>query len=359
MTHLLNFGFSQEDEVTDAAALGVEHGIVLSIASAGDTALSLLALGARQVIAVDISEPQLHLCRLKAAAIKCLEREAAAAFLGFMVGSKSDRHRWFAQCTSVLPTTTEEFWRAHEDVLCTRGAIWCGRYEQFIRRTQLMLRPLLGRSFVKLVGCTTCSEQRELFDRRIGMPWLNAFFRFAFNPRIFSRRGVDPQSLVHRENPIPLGEQYWAKFRSFCVDTPAALNPWLQLHTIGHLASLDAVPSYLTAPGFAKVRQQIDNLRWVKCDLLAYLRGQFPAEVNKVHLSNLPDWFGAAEFEQILCELAGKLQPQSRMVWRYLHVNRQLPPQLPRPVHINDDLGSRLREKDRFPFYTIVPAQVA
>jgi S-adenosylmethionine-diacylglycerol 3-amino-3-carboxypropyl transferase len=359
MTHLLNFGFSQEDEITEAAALGVEGGIVLSVASAGDTALSLLALGARQVIAVDISEPQLHLCRLKAAAIECLEREPAAALLGFVVASTANRRRWFTQCKGVLPTTTEEFWRAHEGVLCTRGAIWCGRYEQFIRRIQLILRPLLGRSFAKLVHCTTCSEQRELFDYRIGRPWLNAFFRLAFHPRIFSRRGVDPQSLGHRQNAIPLGEQYWANFRSFCVDTPAALNPWLQLHTIGHLASLDAAPSYLTASGFAEVKQGIRRLRWVKCDLLAYVRDQLPAEVNKVHLSNLPDWFGAAEFEQILCELAGKLQPKSRLVWRYMHVNRQLPAQLLRPVRINDELGSRLREKDRFPFYTIVPAQIA
>lgn len=359
MTHLLNFGFSQEDEITEAAALGVEGGIVLSVASAGDTALSLLGLGARQVIAVDISEPQLHLCRLKAAAIECLEREPAAALLGFVVASTANRRRWFTQCKGVLPTTTEEFWRAREGVLCTRGAIWCGRYEQFIRRIQLILRPLLGRSFAKLVHCTTCSEQRELFDYRIGRPWLNAFFRLAFHPHIFSRRGVDPQSLEHRQNAIPLGEQYWENFRSFCVDTPAALNPWLQLHTIGHLVSLDAAPSYLTASGFAKVKQGIGRLRWVKCDLLAYVRDQLPAEVNKVHLSNLPDWFGAADFEEILCELAGKLQPKSRLVWRYMHVNRQLPAQLLRPVRINDDLGSRLREKDRFPFYTIVPAQIA
>jgi len=358
MSHLLDFGFSQEDEITEAAALEVKDGIVLSVASAGDTALSLLALGAREVIAVDVSEPQLHLCRLKTAAIKCLDREAAAAFLGFIVGSKSNRQRWFTQCIRALPATTEEFWRAHEDVLCTRGAIWCGRYEQFNRRMRLILRPLLGRSFAKLVRCTTCSEQREVFEHRIGRPWLNAFFRLAFHPRLFSRHGVDPQSLSQRQNPIPLGDQYWAKFRSFCVDTPAALNPWLQLHTIGHLVSLDAAPSYLTASGYVKVKQEIDRLHWVQCDLLSYVRDQLPAGVNKVHLSNLPDWFGVEEFEQLLCELAAKLQPQSRLVWRYLHVNRQLPAQLSRPVHVNEELGSRLCEKDRFPFYTIVPVQI-
>jgi S-adenosylmethionine-diacylglycerol 3-amino-3-carboxypropyl transferase len=359
MNPLFNFGFSQEDEMTEAAALRVEDGVVLSVASAGDTALSLLALGAREVIAVDISEPQLHLCRLKAAAVKCLDREDAAALLGFTDGSTSDRQRWLAECVSDLPSATAEFWRAHEDMLRTRGAIWCGRYEQFIRRMQLIIRPLLGRGFGELVQCTTASEQRKLFDDRIGRPWLNAFFRVAFHPRIFSRFGMDPQSLEHRQTSISLGDQYWAQFRSFCIDTPAPLNPWLQMHTIGRLASLNAVPSYLTSHGFAKAKEGISRLRWVRCDLLAYVRDQLPPQVNKVHLSNLPDWFGAEGFERILYELAGKLEPQSRLVWRYLHVNRPLPGQLSRLVHIDDELGRRLRQKDRFPFYTIVPAQIA
>ncbi len=359
MKPLFNFGFSQEDELTEAAALRIEDGVVLSVASAGDTALSLLALGAREVIAVDISEPQLHLCRLKAAAVQCLDREDAAALLGFMDGSPSNRQRWLAECASDLPAATGEFWHTHEDMLCSQGAIWCGRYEQFIRRMQLIVRPLLGRGFGELLRCANAAEQRKLFDDRIGRPWLHAFFRVAFHPRIFSPFGMDPQSLEHRQSSVSLGDQYWAQFRSFCIDTPATLNPWLQMHTIGRVASFDAVPSYLTSPGFAKAKEGISRLRWVKCDLLAYVRDQLPPEVNKVHLSNLPDWFGAEGFEQILYELAGKLEPRSRLVWRYLHVNRPMPAELSRLVHIDDELGRRLREKDRFPFYGIVPAQIA
>ena len=81
MSFLFDFGFSQEDELVASAALDAGGQTVLCVASAGDVPLSLLALGARQIIAVDISEPQLHLCRLKAAAIQCLAREAAAGLL--------------------------------------------------------------------------------------------------------------------------------------------------------------------------------------------------------------------------------------------------------------------------------------
>ena len=359
MSFLFDFGFSQEDELVASAALDAGGQTVLCVASAGDIPLSLLALGARQVIAVDISEPQLHLCRLKAAAIQCLERDAAAGLLGFTCVSEPQRLRWFAQCIARLPGASAEFWRLHERVLCSRGAIWCGRYEQFIRKLRLIIRPLLGSAFDDLAQCSTRTEQQALFDRRIGRAWLRAFFRLAFNPGIFSRYGIDRQSLAHRQSAIPLGEQYWAKLRSFCSDTPASLNPWLQIHTMGRLLSLDAAPSYLTAAGFAKARQEMKRLRWVHCDLHAYVRDQLPVETSRVYLSNLPDWSGAADFEQLIRDLARKLALQSRLVWCYLHVNPQLPGRLSRFVSIDDSIGLRWREKDRFPFYTYVSARTA
>jgi S-adenosylmethionine:diacylglycerol 3-amino-3-carboxypropyl transferase len=244
-------------------------------------------------------------------------------------------------------------------VLCSRGAIWCGRYEQFIRKLGFIIRPLLGSAFDDLARCSTCAEQQALFDLRIGRPWLRAFFRLVFSPRIFSRYGIDRQSLAHRQSAIPLGEQYWAKLRAFCGDTPAARNPWLQIHTMGRLLSLDAAPYYLTAAGFTKARQEIDRLRWVHCDLLAYVRDQLPVETSRVYLSNLPDWSGAADFEQSICDLARKLAPQSRVVWCYLHVNPQLPGCLSGAVSIDDSVVLRWRERDRFPFYTYACARIA
>lgn len=69
MGFIYNFGLSQEDERTEARALALgPNDRVLSIASAGEMALSLVSMGAAKVIAVDIDPAQLHLARLKLAA---------------------------------------------------------------------------------------------------------------------------------------------------------------------------------------------------------------------------------------------------------------------------------------------------
>ncbi len=57
-------------------------------------------------------------------------------------------------------------------------------------------------------------------------------------------------------------------------------------------------------------------------------------------------------------ELARKLAPQSRLVWSYLHVNRQLPERLCGSVSIDDSAILEWCEKDRFPFYTYTSARI-
>lgn len=359
MPFLYDFGFGQEDELTQAAAIQAEGGRILCIASAGDLPLSLLALGASEIMAIDISEPQLHLCRLKSAAILGLQREDAAKFLGFMPAGATERKLWLTQCLPLMPSETAEFWNTHAAALCSKGAISCGRYEQFLDKLRIFLRPALGNAFKSMVQCSDCSSQKKIFEKQINRPWLRLIFRLVFDPRVFSGRGMDPRSLAHRESSIPLGDQYWSVFRAFCTNTPAAANPWLQLLTMGRLVSLDAAPAYLTPGGFEKAKRTMGFLNWVKSDVLAFVNNQMPTGMNKVCLSNLPDWLDADQFETLISTLACKLESGSHLVWRYLHAHRNLSADLSHRILLGEDLGVRLREKDRFPFYHIVPARIA
>ena len=147
MTHLYNFGLSQEDERSEAAALALgAHGgrdRVLSIASAGDMPLSLLALGAESVIAVDVDPRQLHLSRLKVAAVRRLDREEAIRFLGFMPASRQSRRRWLREVLPALPPDARLFWEWHEED-AAGGAIWAGRYERYISWLMRLVKPLFG-----------------------------------------------------------------------------------------------------------------------------------------------------------------------------------------------------------------------
>jgi S-adenosylmethionine:diacylglycerol 3-amino-3-carboxypropyl transferase len=148
MSHLYNFGLSQEDERSEARALDLRPtDRVLSIVSAGEMPLSLLSIGVAQVLAVDIDPSQLHLARLKLAAVCTLERSDAIRFLGYRTASPDQRHDWFDAVLDHLPADSQAFWRAHRSE-AGPGAIWAGRFEQYLSRITRYAIPLLGRSRV-------------------------------------------------------------------------------------------------------------------------------------------------------------------------------------------------------------------
>jgi S-adenosylmethionine-diacylglycerol 3-amino-3-carboxypropyl transferase len=355
---LYNFGLSQEDERTEAAALGLPGGHHLSVASAGDMPLSLLALGAERVTAVDVDAAQLHLLQLKLAAVRTLERESAIAFLGYLPAGRRDRRAWLQRVAEVLPVDSRAFWREHGGA-AERGAVWAGRYERFVRRAARIAGAPFAGGFRALFSAGSREEQEEVFRARFERTPLRAIFRLLFHPRVYSGRGMDPRGLRHRDSARSLGDQYFESFRALCTATPARENHLLQLHVLGRVLTPDTVPAYLARGGFERVRSAGERLRVEHADLVSFLEGAPRAAFDGAHLSNVPDWLDQGDFDSLMNALARAVRPGGRAVWRFLHVDRRLTAHLRDRVVIDPELGSALREEDRFPFYAVVPARIA
>jgi len=360
---LYNFGMSQEDERTEAAALGLssdEEARVLSVCSAGEMPLCLLAMGAAAVDAVDVDEGQLHLARLKRAAVLTLEREQAIRLLGYMPAPLARRRDWLGRALSELPPSSREFWGNQPRAL-EAGPIWSGRYERYVSRLVRLLRLPLGRRIDGLFACTSLDQQETHFRRAFDRSWLRAVFGVAFHPRIYARRGMDPRSLQHRiaDRTRPsLGLQFFERFRALCTHTLAQENHMLQLHLLGRVLSSDTVPYYLTSDGYDAFRRRVDRLTLRRCDLHDALRSAPPGAYNRFHLSNLPDWMSAEGFETTMRLLGERSDRSGRAVWRYLHVDRSVPEYLRAAILIDLEYGRRLERSDRFPLYTVVPARL-
>ncbi len=357
MKPLYHFGLSQEDEHTEAAALGLPGGHVLSIAGAGDVALSLLALGADEVTAVDVEPSQLHLGELKRAAVCNLEREAAIRFLGFLPATFSERRCWLSCVEDKMLPPAKAFWSEHRRATLW-GPIWAGRYERYVAVLRLLLRPIAGRRFHRLVECATLEEQRELFARDFDRPLLRVVFRLAFSPRMYRRRGMDPRALQHHDARESLGARFFQRFQAMCVASPARDNPLLQLHLLGRVRNRDVVPEYLTEHGAQVVRQRSRAISFVHASVLDLVASSPPGVFDGFHLSNLVDWLPAPAFDQLLAVIADRAKKPARLVWRYLHRDAPIPEALRSVILPNPGLGDQLRERDRFPVYGVVIAEI-
>jgi S-adenosylmethionine-diacylglycerol 3-amino-3-carboxypropyl transferase len=351
-----NYGISQEDERTEATALGLPGGRVLSIASAGDMALSLLALGADEVVAVDIEPAQLHLARLKLCAVLSLERLEAIRFLGFMPAAPDRRLRWLASLRDRLPSSTREFWRERTAAV-REGPIWAGGYERHLRLLRGLLWPFAG-AFRELCDCGSPYEQAAIFARHFDRPLLRAAFRLAFTPRVYAGRGIDRRGLRHRDQSTSIGARFFERFRAMCVGSPARENPLLQLHLLGRVLDPDVVPEYLTERGVTVLRQRAHAISFVQSSLLDVLESVEAGRFDRFHLSNVPDWLDAHAFDRALELIAEKSARPGRLVWRYLHRNHPITATCLPKLHADEELGRALAERDRFPLYAVVSAEV-
>ena len=196
---------------------------MLSIVSAGEMPLSLLSMGVARVVAVDIDPAQLHLARLKLAAVCALGRCDAIRFLGYRTASPDQRQDWFDAVLDHLPAGSRAFWRAHRSEAGS-GVIWAGRFEQYLSRITRYAIPLLGRRRIAgIFECRTLAGQEAYFDSRLDMRAIRLLLRAAFSRKVYAGRGMDPRSLRYRTGQDePLGVQFYRQFRNALTCTPGA-----------------------------------------------------------------------------------------------------------------------------------------
>ena len=105
----------EDADILLEALSGRDHHKVLSVGSAGDNSFSLLTLPVQQVVAVDVSKPQLYLIALTKAAIQSFDRETTCAFLGF--SPCPDRLALFERIRHLLDPEALGFWEQHLEAL--------------------------------------------------------------------------------------------------------------------------------------------------------------------------------------------------------------------------------------------------
>ncbi|MGH9222260.1 MAG: DUF3419 family protein, partial [Acidimicrobiales bacterium] len=159
----LYFAQVREDPLLELAALrpGPDDTVVV-VGSAGCTALSLLAAGAGEVVAVDLNPVQNHLVELKQAAVAGLPRAKAIAFLG---GTESrNRHHQYRSLRPALSPEARSWFDGKPRVIAG-GVLTAGASERFIGLVMAVVRRTIHppSRIRRLLAWRDLDEQRRFF----------------------------------------------------------------------------------------------------------------------------------------------------------------------------------------------------
>ena len=355
MAPLYNFGLSQEDPLTEIKGLDLNDGdSLLCIAGAGEVPLCIAALKNVSVTAVDVSENQLRLCRIKQQAAIAFEPQEAAGFLGYAKMSGFRREKLFnGEIIPVLAKEDRDFWQKNIRTL-TQGVVHGGKFEQFIGKASLPARMVIGKkNFYRLFDCRTTQEQEEVFDRFFDRVLLKTVFKTVFHPRIYKNRGIDSAGLQHHQEGN-IGDLFFKRFRSFCCSTPARDNFLLQYVFFRQSLFPGALPEYLKPENHAAFLRNQHQISFVSSPMENYLTQASPAQFNKILLSNIGDWMPKETMAAMFTQIQAKTSQGSRVVLRYIYLDHPVPESA---AYLQPDyeFGKELLKTDRFPFSSIVP----
>ncbi len=294
-----------------APALG---GTIVVVSSAGCTALSLLAAGARHVVGVDLSRAQNHLVELKCAAIRALARLDAIAFLGGSAhGRPVRRRRLYGVLSPLLTNHARAYWDANRDAI-ERGALRAGKSERFISLVASVVARAVVRSdgVAALLNADSVEAQRDIFAHSwAGWRW-RALFAVLLNRWTFSR-AYHPSFFDHVENPS-FARHFRRLAERTLTEIPARDNYFLHEMLTGRYPMHEplGVPPYLTAARCgAGRRRRTDAVASSTDRMTEYLRSCPPRSINGFALSNIGEWLDRKRTRRALQRSGSHRPPRS------------------------------------------------
>ncbi len=333
------------DVLVAALAPRPEH-TVLSIASAGDNALALVASGAR-VIALDLNPAQLACLELRVAAYRALDHSGLLELIGSRPSTR--RAELFSKCRPLLTAEVREFWDARPDAIAA-GIGAAGKFERYFatfRNRVLTLVHSRARVAELLRGGTL--EQREHFYKRHWNTWRwRLLFRVFFSRFVMGRLGRDPAFFRYVEGRV--SDRILDRTRYALIALNPAENPYLTWILTGTHG--DALPFALRAENFDAIRANLHRLEWRRQTVEEFLAAEPTTRLDGANLSDIFEYMSEENTAALLARLADAANPGARFAYWNMLAPRSRPDSLAAKLRPLDDLARGLFAKDRAFFYS-------
>jgi len=229
---------------------------IMSIASAGDNSFSLLTCNPTEVIAVDISLPQLFLVQLKKVAIQQLDRTNYMGFIGF--SPIENRKEMYSEIRLYLPKDCRGYWDQNEAAI-SEGVINTGKFERYFQLFKKeYLHPIHSQETVNELFRTKSEEEQRNFHDTI---WHNEawkkMYRFFFGEQMMGSQGRDPEFLKHVEGSVPdlILAQEAAHLRKVLVQ-----KNYFLYYILNNRFDQNYLPHYVRPENYDRVKANIHRL---------------------------------------------------------------------------------------------------
>jgi S-adenosylmethionine-diacylglycerol 3-amino-3-carboxypropyl transferase len=346
------------DILLDALDVGPGR-VCLSIASAGDNTLSLLARGPARVVALDLNPSQLACLELRVAAYRTLTHPELLELIGSVPstaspwGERAGRGRGrraglYAHCRPVLSEQARAFWDAHPgDVAAGVGG--AGKFERYFRLFRTCVLPLVHsrRTARDLLRGGPPAVRRRFYARRWDTWRWRLMFRLFFSRFVMGRLGRDPAFFKYVEGDV--AGRIRRRVGRALTELDPADNPYLHWVLTGRHGR--ALPFALRPENFGPIRDGLDRLEWHCQSVEDYLDGHPDVAFDCYNLSDIFEYMSPESYHRLLARLAERGRRGGRLAYWNMLAPRSRPESMADKLRPLTDLAERLFAADKAAFY--------
>lgn len=346
-----------EDADILLAALAIEPGdLCLSIASAGDNTLALLAQRPERVVAIDRNAAQLACLELRVAAYKKLDYDGMIYFLGLKREEKGPesitRRQIYARLREHLSPEARSFWD-NRIALVEKGIARSGKFESYFAIFRNLILPLVhsSRTVDSLLSPRSSRQERLLFyEQSWNTPAWRLMFRFFFSRAIMGTLARQRSCFNFVEGPV--AERIFNRVEYALVELEPAVNPYLHWILKGYFGK--TLPFSLRRENFEAIKQELQNnkleLRCATLDEALSQSRRQGEQFNKFNLSDVFEYMSPESHEALLTQIAACSEDGARIAfWNML--NDQSSTCCPQ-IRTMDRLSQYLHDIDKAFFYS-------
>ncbi len=352
---MINYSSCNEDTNSELRALEIsEDDVVLAVTGGGARALDLLTARPKKIIAIDMNPLQNYLLELKMAAIKALNYDRYAEFLGLR--GCNERVALYRRICSELSHEARLFWDTQLKMI-KKGVLYQGRWERYFKILAWTVKIFRRKKVKTLFSFADIEKQREFCRAKWNSKLWKSYINFVCRRFFWKYFLRDPGFYHYVPRDFHIGDYIFSSMMKSLDTYLARDNHFFSLLFHSKYTNEKSLPIYLQERNYAVLRENLSRIEIVTDSLQHYLRYCPEQSIDKFSLSDVSSFMAENDYLLILKSCLRVTKPKGLFCLRHFLVKRGIPEILRKDIQLFSSLEQELNQTDISFGYTFTVGQ--
>ncbi len=287
-----------------------ENDNILSIASAGENALSLLVKNPNKVYAIDLNLNQMACTELKKISYKFLNYEECMELLGVI--DSNNRIDLYNKIKNELNEETQKYFEKNIEII-KAGIIHTGKFEKYFQIFGKKILPLIHskRTRELLLSKKTKEERVEFYNKQWNNLRWRLLFKIFFSRTVMGKFGRD--KAFFRYVNVNVAEHILERTKYAITELDTSENSYL--HYIINSKYDKVLPLAYRKENFEIIKKNIDKLVLLTESVETFIERDDVDYITKYNLSDIFEYMDDSQMCKIYESILKKSPSGSRVVY--------------------------------------------